>query len=102
MTGADVVKLLNIAAIVFSLIGATACFWYAWTCRRQDRFFRLYAGMILVYFGLTYLLALIAPIGESFGVWYAVRSGIMTRAGVIALIVLLISWVYVDAGKCNE
>ena len=102
MTAAQVVLIWNILAITAAFAGAIICFWYAWMCRKDDSLFRIFAAVILLYFGLTYLLALWLPNGESFGVWYLLRSGILTRAGVISLIFLLIAWVFVDVGKCRR
>jgi hypothetical protein len=88
-------QILNVIAVIISIAGAFVCFWYAVRCDNGDRLFRLFAGIILLYLAGVYL-------GAWFGEFYLVKSGILTRVGVISIIALLIAWVIADAGKCRR
>lgn len=92
---ADLVNGLNLAAIVLAIIGAIVCLYAASRCAAPKKYFRLFGALILFYFAAVYL-------GAWFGEWYVVRSGVLTRIGVIALVGLLTGWAIVDLGECKR
>ena len=96
---------LTLATIVWAIVGGVVCFHYATRCERPDKYFRIYAGIILVYFAAIYSLAFLLIIfgewfGEYPGLTYSIRSGMLTKTGVVALIGLLIAWAIHDMHKC--
>ena len=86
---------LNLTAIILAVFGACVCLYAARVCNPRKKFFHIFAAFILFYFGAVY-------VGASLGEWYVLRSGILTRIGVIALIGLITGWVVIDLGECKR
>ena len=86
---------LNLTAIILAVFGACVCLYAARVCNPRKKYFYIFAAFILLYFAGVY-------VGAWFGEWYVLRSGILTRIGVIALIGLITGWVIIDLGECRR
>lgn len=92
---AELVNWLNLIAVVMAVTGAIVCLYAARRCKQGHKYFYVFGAVILFYFAAVYT-------GAYFGEWYVVRSGILTRIGVIALIGLLTGWAIIDLGECRR
>lgn len=92
---AELVFWLNWIAIFLAVSSAFICLYAARHCKPGHKYFYVFAAVILFYFAAVYLCAY-------FGEWYVVKSGILTRIGVIALIGLLTGWAIIDLGECRR
>ena len=86
-------------ALIMSTIGAVVCLYFFIKCKADQKYFRLYAAIILFYFAAIYFIALFgANFVDPLNLYYLVRAGILTRIGVISLIGLLVGWTIAENG----
>jgi uncharacterized membrane protein len=94
------VEIANDLAFWFSLVGGVIILHYAIKARASPRRnFRFFAAFMMFYFAIIY--GFINFCGDCFGdtqLVYLIRSGVLTRMGVLAMIGLLIGWVITENG----
>jgi hypothetical protein len=91
---AETVNALNFTAIVLAVIGAVVCIRTARKCNNKKSVLHYFGAFNLLFFAGVYILAWL-------GDWYVVKSGILTRLGVIALVGLISSRAYFDSQDCQ-